>query len=248
MCGECVTRLKRHNSNQGDRRRLAFDPLDYVLLCLMGCLGLVWIRIFFIYVVVSTPCAEQIASFGYVSSGWLAGQTVWSLLYATSALAATFCLTVTITHHDQKKPAITVFRQVLLVGFGLLTLTVRSVVIEDPLPPDGFVRVNLTADAVYGPSLMNRSLLDFDSFSDVRRMNRPACLYVKRQLLILPHSYGRYETLSKNEFLWGLFKKGSMINMHKSGQIYLDVSDDDWPLFLDALQVDVTIYKWDGQD
>jgi hypothetical protein len=214
----------------------------------MGCLGLVWIRLFFIYVVVSTPCAEQIASFGYVSAGWLAGHTVWSLLYTTSALATAFCLTVTLALHDPKKPAMTIFRQLLLVGFGLLTLTVRSLVIEDPLPPDGFVRVNLSSDAVAGAPLVDRSLLDFDSFYDVRRTSRPACLYVTRQLLILPHSYGYYESASKIELLWTLFEKGSLINLQKSGQVYLDISDRDWPSFLDALQRDVTIYKWDGQD
>lgn len=214
----------------------------------MGCLGLVWVRLFFIYVVVTASCAEHIASFGYVSSGWLEGQTVWSLLYATSALATLFCLTVTVTHHDPKNLTITVFRQILLVGFALLTLAVRSVVIEDPLPPDGFVRVNLSADAVARAPLVDRALLDFESFEELRRMSRPACLYEKRQQVILPHSYGAIALPSKYEFLWGLIEKGSFINAHMSGQVYLDVPDSDWPLFLDALQRDVTIYKWDGQD
>lgn len=244
-----MTQSREGKLLQGFRfRDGGFESLDYVLLCLIGCLGLVWIRLFFIYSVVPAPCAEQIASFGYVSSGWLAGQTVWSMLYATSALATLFCLTVTVTRHDPKNLTITVFRQILLVGFGLLTLTVRSVVIEDPLPPDGFVRVNLSADAVARAPLADRTLLDFESFEQVRRMSRPACLYVKRQQQILPHSYGTYASPDKHEFLWGLIEKGSFINAHMSGQVYLDIPDIDWPLFLDALQRDVTVYKWDGED
>lgn len=100
----------------------------------MGSLGLVWIRLFFIYAVVTSPCAEQIASFGYIQSGWLAGQTVWSMLYASSALATLFCLTVILCRHNKKYPVVTIFRQTLLVGFGLLAITTRSLVVEDPNP------------------------------------------------------------------------------------------------------------------
>jgi hypothetical protein len=71
---------------------------------------------------------------------------------------------------------------------------------------------------------------------------------VKHQLLILPHSYGNYESTSKIEWLWALLEKGSLIDLHKSGQVYLNIADTEWPAFLDALQRDVTIYKWDGQD
>lgn len=144
-----------------------FDTFDYVLLTLLACLGLVWARIFFMFAVVTSPCAEHIASFGCVSSGWLAGQTVWSMLYGASALATVFCFTVIITCHSGKHSVATLFRQVLFVGFGLLTLATRSLVIEDPLPPDGLVLINHSAESLSQFPISREALLTFDTPDDV---------------------------------------------------------------------------------
>ncbi|WP_298915393.1 hypothetical protein [uncultured Algimonas sp.] len=69
-----------------------------------------------VYSVSSAACAEQIAAFGAIGSGWLAGQTAWPLLFLCSCLSALYALTVIAARWNGRVGTL-LLRLVLLIGF-----------------------------------------------------------------------------------------------------------------------------------
>lgn len=178
---------------------------------------------------------------GYISSGLFSGQTVWSMLYATSALATLFCLTVIVTRHSAKYPVATIFRQVLFVGFGLLTLTIRSLVIEGPLPPDGLVLINHSAESLTQFPISREALLTFDSPDEVLYLGRAACVFIQRSVLILPDEFLTREAGPRALTLPSIFMKGALIRRHQAHQTYLEISETDLPLIESRIQIELQV-------
>jgi len=220
------------------------DRLDYVLLALIGCLGLVWVRLFFIYTAVTAGCAEHIASFGYVATGWLQGQTVWSLLYAIAVLSALFCLTVAATRHRPLLSAATVFRIILLIGFILIALMFRSLVSPDPRPPDGIIRLTVTESGVFFDPPRRENVFIHNNPNDRTLFIQNACVFVDRNKIVVAEPSMQVD--SKISILFeSLFgRKGALIARYQSHQLYLDMSETDRSLILDAIPVKPALKDW----
>jgi len=220
------------------------DVLDYVLLALMGCLGLVWVRLFFIYAVVNAGCAEQIASFGYIGEGWLKGHSVWSLLYIIAVLASVFCLTIAVTQRRGASFSIKLFRVILLVGFTLLALMFRSLVIDDPRPPDGVVYLIVTENDLYFYPIKSRHSVYRDNFDEDVLLMEGACIFLDRNMIVTAKRSMR--DTSKIGVLFGsLFgKKGALIATHQSAQYYFEIGDNDISKILEAMPMQPPLEQW----
>lgn len=243
MRGECLT--SRQGYKLGVKYNEGFDTFDYVLLTLLACLGLVWARMFFMFAVVTAPCAEHIASFGYVASGWLAGHTVWSLLYGISGLALLFSVLVALLYTHPGRPVITVFRIAMVCGFLLMTLMFRGLVIDNPMPVDGVVKVNPSSDAFNQWSIIREAALDFEGFDEVLFMGRSACVFIRRQVLVVSDRFLIEGPQDESLTVLSALEKGIFIKRLQSSQAYLDISDEDLPVIIDRMKPTLLNVSWD---
>ena len=237
MCGERLT---------ADRRKApvkygeGFDSFDYVMLTLLSCLGLVWVRMFFMFVAVTASCAENYASFGFVESGWLAGQTAWSLLFGISALSLIFSLLIVLLGTRPERSAVAVFRISMVCGFLLMTLMFRALVINDAMPADGLVKVNAHTGVFQRSPIKRDEILEFRNFEEEVSLGYSACVYTQRQVLIVPEIF-LLETPAPESFkLLSVFEKGILIKRLQASQAYLDISDDDLPFIISRMQTDMS--------
>jgi hypothetical protein len=226
------------------RRDQGIDAFDYALLTLLSCLGLVWVRMFFMFAAVTAACAEHYASFGYVESGWLAGQTAWSLLYGTSALSLIFSLLIVLLYTRPERSAVAVFRIAMVCGFLLITLLFRALVIDDAMPPDGFVQVNAHTGAFQRSPIKRDEILEFRNFEEVVTLGYSACVYTQRQVLIVPEIFLVETPAPESVKLSSALEKGILIKRFQASQVYLDIADDDLPLIISRMQTDMSSSGW----
>lgn len=204
-----------------------FDPLDFGLMAVLTCLGLVWCRIFFIFAVVTSTCAEQIAALAYVESGWLSGQTVWSLLFGVSIIAGLHALTVTILYSGSVKWSVVTFRITTVCGFLMMSLLFRALIVEGIQPPDGIVFINT------GPSQLNTgpnstpNSIKYDSGGDSKPVELSVCVFVARKTIVIPDSKLNITDRNLENHPISVFEKGVLIKRLQQHQTYLDLSEND---------------------
>lgn len=127
------------------------------------------------------------------------------------------------------------------MGFGLLTLATRSLVIEDPLPPDGLVLINHSAESLSQFPISREALLTFDAPDDVFYRGRAACVFIQRRALILPDEFLTRSAGPRVLVLLSIFMKGALIRRHQAYQTYLEISETDIPLIESRMQIELQV-------
>jgi hypothetical protein len=182
--------------------------------------------------------------FFYIESGWLTGQTIWSLLYGTTVLATIFCVLIVILHTRQVRRALLTFRIISLCGFILLTFLFRGLVVDNPTPPDGLVLIDRYSESLTTWPVSARTVLEFDSIDDLYTSGRPACVFIDKNTLVIPEIFMEGDGRQKRSPFWAAMEKGALIRRLQSHQTNLYIPDSELEPFRDALAVKTPLYGW----
>lgn len=236
-------RLRRRQARRPAREASLLAIEDWILLTLLSCLGLVWSRLIFVFAAMTSACAEQYAVMGLVETGWLKGQTVWSLLFWTTCLASVYTMIVIITQRSKRWTTL-MFRILMLSGFMLIGIGFRMMVVDNPVRPAGIVMTNHHAPIWDDAGRFNRNYVMFQTVEEIWGSGRPACLLERRQQLVLPNISQGWRYRRQNVLTDRTGLKGLLIEAHKDSQIYIDLSDSDYE-FLEKFMIDeISVNNW----
>lgn len=218
--------MKRGRYNKRTAGSALLSVEDWILLILLACLGLVWSRILFLFTAMSSACAEQYAVMGYVETGWLAGHTIWSMLFWVTCLSAAYAQVVIITFPNNRLSTL-VFRILILSGFLLLAVGFRMMMVHQPVRPDGQVMINWKYDPWDKHGGLNPDFIKFETLHEYFEYGRPACLLVRNRSLVLPKMSSGWRGRRQHVFADQSTLEGLLIEAHKDSQVYIPLSDQE---------------------
>ena len=238
---------KRREKKRSRLKSFHIDILDGVMLALLFIVFFISLRLFFIFEVIRSPCAEMIYTAGQ-SSGL---PPIFELTFSISLLMGIFWLCVTLTRILQGRKSwgliswhIVMFIAIFFLGFMNWNLTTPSYV----KPPDGIMVVekifpDITPIGVEWPlaNANDPKFIHWERFENGQWYARgvQACIWLDENKV----SYNdRFDLTRDSRSAMRLFLKGRYAQTMIDNQLYRPLSEYERERFLNikACQADIT--------
>lgn len=235
---------KRRAKRDAANKSFHLDILDWVMLILISAISFISLRLFFMFEIVTAPCAEMILSVGQ-SSGL---PSIFTLTYWVCLLMSLFWLCVS-AHRAFHKPAswaLIAWHAVLFISLFFLTATNRTLTASSYVnPPDGVMVVEnmtprITETGIDWIAPKEPNWVEYNS-GQWFASGFEACIWLDEGKVSYNDNFGKKRP---SDMALQFVIQGHSFEILKAGQIYRPLSDFERETFLRIkdCQADVTKY------